>query len=443
MSDSLIQRAALAVSLLNPAFARVNRWMLDVWRADEEGYGRLIAERLNSHAESFARRGLFEPPAAELYPAHSLEALARWPVFERVRLQGMYARLRELYADDPRYIHYQSGGSTGEPTQLYRLKTTSPLERLSSIHMLRVVGWSPGTLRICLWGSDRDLGLKLDARRGLKAWLAGQLTHVIAIGGYAPDDATYLEFVDCVHRHPGCAVYGYTGLLDECARLMLRRGETIEPGVISAFWGTAEMLHPHQRELFEEAYGAPVRDFYGSRECPYMAAECSHGTRHINPRYYMEVVDSGRNTLAPGEQGELCVTDLFNDATPLIRYMIGDMGAVCWQRCGCGRNGLALVSLAGRVNDVIRLKSGRYLSSVFFPQVVKQYPGIRKAQLARLGTEHFAARYTGELTGEIRREMQEVISSICEGARVNVELVDEIPLTREGKLRYYVDESGD
>jgi phenylacetate-CoA ligase len=265
-----------------------------------------------------------------------------------------------------------------------------------------------------------------------------ECAHEIAF--YAPDDTVYRKFLDCVEANPGCAVYGYTGLLEQCAQLMIEEGRQLKPGTISAFWCTAEMLSPHQRELLKHAFGLPVRDFYGSRECPWMAAECEHGTRHLNPRYFVEALDSERRRLAPGVEGELAVCDLFNTATPLLRYLIGDRGAVRWQRCACGRNGLALTTLGGRTNDMIRLKSGRYLSSVFFPQVVKQFPGIKRAQLARVGLEHFIARYTGDLTNEAEQSMAGVISKICEGARAEMQHVDQITLTREGKLLPFVDE---
>jgi len=121
--------------------------------------------------------------------------------------------------------------------------------------------------------------------------------------------------------------------------------------------------------------------------------------------------------------------------------MVGDMGEVRWQSCACGRNGLALATFEGRVNDRIRLASGRYLSSIFFPQVVRQFPGIRQAQLARLSLNHFTARFTGEMSPGDKQRMAELVGRICEGARVDVVRLESIERTPQGKLLYYVDES--
>lgn len=440
MAYSRIQHGIFQALKLNPVYAGLARWSDRVWVAGNDEFGHLIVDRLNRQGQRFQAAGLFKPPDDARYPAANLDDLERWPVLERQGLKDLYPGLKKLRGEDRRYVPYQSGGSTGEPTQLYRHKTTSPQELLSMRNMLGIVGWRPGVLRVSLWGSPRDLGLMEAAGRGLKARLGRQMANVKAIGGYAPDEATYFEFIELVIRHPGCVVYGFAGLLEECARLMQQSRRSIPPGAISAMYSTAEMLHPHQREMIERAFGLAVRDMYGSRECPWMAAECEHGTRHVNPRYFVEALDRARQRVTPGETGELAVTDLFNEATPLIRYMVGDMGAVRWQSCACGRNGLALVNLEGRVNDQIRLASGQYLSSTFFPQIARQFAGIQKAQLARVRGDEFVARYTGEMSQAEEQRMAEIVRNLCPGVEISVKSVVEIPLTAQGKLMYYVDE---
>jgi phenylacetate-CoA ligase len=63
---------------------------------------------------------------------------------------------------------------------------------------------------------------------------------------------------------------------------------------------------------------------------------------------YVEI-ETPRGPAQPGEVGSVLITDLLDHAMPLIRYRIGDMGALASCECVC-RHLPRLEKVAGRAN---------------------------------------------------------------------------------------------
>jgi len=112
-------------------------------------------------------------------------------------------------------------------------------------------------------------------------------------------------------------------------------------------------MHPaggwFMREKVEEVFGCPVYNRYGSREVGDIAGECKyHQGLHVLPwGSYVEIVDEAGNLVEPGVEGRILVTCLTNYAMPLIRYDIGDRGALAGEfKCPCGRDGQMFARLA-------------------------------------------------------------------------------------------------
>ena len=53
--------------------------------------------------------------------------------------------------------------------------------------------------------------------------------------------------------------------------------------------------------------------------------------------YLIECLDCGRAPVAEGEVGELVVTSLTKECSPVLRYRTRDLTRVTTGRCACGR----------------------------------------------------------------------------------------------------------
>jgi phenylacetate-CoA ligase len=125
-----------------------------------------------------------------------------------------------------------------------------------------------------------------------------------------------------------------------------------------------------RRQLDRELGFTAINSYGLSELCgPGVACECleQRDGLHIQEDHFLvEVIEpqSGR-VLDEGEEGELVFTTLTKEALPLIRYRTGDLGRVSYAPCACGRTTARIVSLRGRIDDMITVRGvNLYPSSV-------------------------------------------------------------------------------
>ncbi len=95
-------------------------------------------------------------------------------------------------------------------------------------------------------------------------------------------------------------------------------------------------------------YGAS--EFYGP-----MFVECEKqcGAHVWADLALIEILDENGEPVEDGESGEVVVTMLQKEAFPLIRYKIGDISTLTWEKCSCGRTHPRLGRITGRSDDMI------------------------------------------------------------------------------------------
>ncbi|MBI5480541.1 MAG: phenylacetate--CoA ligase family protein, partial [Deltaproteobacteria bacterium] len=194
------------------------------------------------------------------------------------------------------------------------------------------------------------------------------------------------------------------------------------------------------RRVIEEAFGCRVYDKYGSREFSGIAYECeAHAGHHVVAEgYIVEVLRDGRPA-APGETGEVVITDLNNFCMPFIRYRIGDLAEAMdnSQACPCGRGLPRLGDIDGRVQSIIRGLDGRYLPGAFFYHYLKDFDHAFKLYQVlqeEVGAIVFkvvkGSRYSDDVLAEVLRTFRRYLG---EGMRIDVQFVDQIEMVRTGK----------
>ncbi|MDQ1427091.1 MAG: hypothetical protein QOK39_567, partial [Acidimicrobiaceae bacterium] len=93
-----------------------------------------------------------------------------------------------------------------------------------------------------------------------------------------------------------------------------------------------------------------------------------------------------------GQAGRLLLTTLTNDLMPLVRYDIGDVGAIDnARRCPCGRTSPVLRELHGRQDDVVITKDGRRIS-IFAFSLALHNSDVSMLQLVQKRPDSFLVR---------------------------------------------------
>jgi phenylacetate-CoA ligase len=140
------------------------------------------------------------------------------------------------------------------------------------------------------------------------------------------------------------ALAALDGALNISPKLVFCGGETVSPGL---------------RRLVRQAWGINLFDSYGLTETLVIAGECSvHKGMHIyEDAVLMEVVDEKGRLLPPGEKGAgVYLTSLINRTLPVIRYAVSDIITITNVPCPCGSPFKRIVSIEGRVEEMLRLR---------------------------------------------------------------------------------------
>jgi phenylacetate-CoA ligase len=123
-------------------------------------------------------------------------------------------------------------------------------------------------------------------------------------------------------------------------------------------------------ERMEELWGAPIHEGYGASQTygGFVTSSCERGAvtdgRRNGMHFYEwailhEVLDPDTlEPVAPGEVGELVITHLEKEASPLVRFRTRDrVRYLSWTECPCGRQLDMIESgTVGRWDDMIKVK---------------------------------------------------------------------------------------
>ena len=123
---------------------------------------------------------------------------------------------------------------------------------------------------------------------------------------------------------------------------------------------------------------------------------------------------------------------------PLIRYDVGDICVPTDELCPCGR-GLPLIEkVEGRSDDFVTATDGTVLSPTLLLIVMKEIPGIAQYRLAQETRSRFKVMlvrdqdFKERTLNQVENGIKEVVGN---DALVEVQIVDEIPKDKAGKIR--------
>lgn len=232
---------------------------------------------------------------------------------------------------------------------------------------------------------------------------------------------------------------GYPSALAVFASYLREEGRTLP---MRAVFTTAEILYPYQRELMRKVFCCEVYDVYGCGDGMGHATECEqHNGMHVCPEVsVMQVVDAQGRNVAPGEEGEVVLTSLFDYTMPLIRYAPGDRAVVKAGTCHCGRGGMMLERITGRIADVFRLANGRVLNALSIP-FEDMYRNVAQFQIVQETPDRVLVKVVPRRTVKMSvvETIQRIMRHHCgEGISIEVSIVDQIEVPPSGKFRYIV-----
>ena len=161
----------------------------------------------------------------------------------------------------------------------------------------------------------------------------------------------------------------YSLFLAEYAR---EHGIDLASGPLKAGFFGAEPWSEGMRADIEAKLGIKAYDIYGLTEIigPGVGAECSEqdGLHIFEDHFYPEIIDPETGAVLPaGEKGELVLTTLTRQGTPVLRYRTRDITYLIDEPCPCGRTSRRIHRLMGRNDDMLIIRGVNV-----FPQQVEE-----------------------------------------------------------------------
>jgi phenylacetate-CoA ligase len=372
-------------------------------------------------------RELLERNGIDPVSIGGLHDLERLPLLSREMLRGAGDRAWASDLPAQRRIIASTSGSSDEPLTLaYRFEDRLRKHAVG-LHCMWLYGWRPWYRGLAL-GSQalpRDHALE---RFGISRW------------AWIDHSRPVREWLEIYERVRPQAFHSYPSALREfCFEVHDRGPLHWRPRVLSV----GGELSPEELDpLAVEVFGRPPLVMYGAVEGGRLAFGCGASRAlHVRPdAVHIEILRDGRRA-APGETGQVFITSLINTAMPIIRYELGDLAAWVPGACPCGSWWPRLAIHQGRSGDAIPLPGGRRVPVTSLGAIVGKSRSIRQFQFLRRGDSALLLRFEpyGSPGAELE-QLREDLEAALPGIQVRLEACGQLPRTRTGKVRRYVDE---
>jgi len=366
--------------------------------------------------------------------------LQRLPVLTKETIRSQFNALQSKHTSCRNCQVNTSGGSTGEPVKLIQddeYRDCSTALRWFSQHLL---GCELGQPHVWLWGSERDLD---SGTRSRKAQFFNWLTNTTWLNAFRMSPTNMRRFIELLNRMRPRLIIAYAQAAYELAQFAEREGLAVVPQ--QALVTSAGTLYPFMREKVQQVFGCAVYNLYGSREVSDIAWELPGRRGLWAPPWanFVEIVDEDYRTAPVGTEGNIVVTSLTNFAMPLLRYWIGDRGALLpGENASGGPQVLGHVS--GRTVDTFRRRDQTLVDGEYFTHLLYHRPWVWKFQVVQISHARLCFKIVLAAGGPPKQELEEITarSRLAMGSdcAVDFEFCDEIPAPPSGKFRYTISE---
>ena len=367
----------------------------------------------------------------------SWELLENWPKLDKAVVRESPRQFisskvsgKHLYVD-------HTSGTTGKPTLIFI--SHKKAREWFAIYEARIRRWAGLDYheRWGIFGGQKVIPLE-QTRPPYWIWNKGLNQVYFSIFHITKESTS--DYIKALHHYSPHYLIVYPSALSVLSRFILQ--SNLKPPKLKAIISNSEKLTLTYRRTIEEAFECPVLDTYGMAEMLSASSECSAGNMHFWPETgHIEIYDPLEGAFScTHHSGLYCLTSLFSEDMPLIRYINGDMGSLPhWEAfCACGRTLPTLGPVNGRSNDLILTNDGREL--YILDSLYNDLP-IVEAQLIQLDLNKFevnAVPDEGYSHQTVEKEIYSRLAQYLGEVNIKVNQVEEIQRDESGKFRSFI-----
>ncbi|SDH45453.1 phenylacetate--CoA ligase family protein [Myroides phaeus] len=368
------------------------------------------------------------------YNIVDLKDISRLPIISKEVLRN---NIKEFYTIDvSKGIVSKTGGTTGKSLEVIYSRNNMQ-ERFAMLDDFRNrFGYKLG--KRTAWFSGKDLLNVRDLSKN-RFWKTDYLYKVRYYSTFHIKEEYLRYYVEDLIKFQPEYFVGFPSTILEIAKYGLKHRYSYPVGVTKAIFPTAETITDEMRECIESFFKCKIYNQYASSEGAPFIFECSEGNLHLELQSgVFEVLDDNNE---PSHTGRLVITSFTTEATPLIRYDIGDSITLedKLKKCSCGNNNPLVKEILGRIDDFVFSPENGKINLGNVSNTLKDTKGIIRFQVIQnkldsidILLEIDTKIYSKEIESRFVRNWRDRIGN---SMNLNISYVKEIPVEKSGKFR--------
>jgi phenylacetate-CoA ligase len=354
----------------------------------------------------------------------TIDDLPKWPVVDK----------SEMMEDVRGWMLFSSSGSTGAPRVFRYTQNDRELWSWANARAMHSFSIRPSdTMFICSGYGPHCFAW------GVQYALARMKVGMIPGGGMTSDMRAMI-----VERFKPTVITCTPSYALHLGRVLEEKG--LEPAKSSVrlllVGGEPAAGIANTRQRLEDVWNARLVEFYGCTEvsphcggysCPASDKDDGPVTTHLMEDIQIwELVDAeDKAPVAEGEKGLTVCTSLNSEASPQLRFLVGDYTTFTTDGCDCGRTHVrAIGAFSGRADDLINLR-GIKMYPTEIEQAIRAVPGI--------GDEYEIVLSQNEkgldiMTARVEHEDDNVADSVVNEIRSRCEVRADVEVLTPGTL---------
>jgi phenylacetate-CoA ligase len=367
------------------------------------------------------------------------EALKAFPIVSKDTIQSNQDEFLPISFRKIPHYETTTGGTSGNQLKIYLDNASQAMEMAFMHRQWQRVGYKT---------SDRKAtfrGVSFPNLREEIYWQHNPAYNELQFSPFHMSDQSLPLYIEKIIKFNPSFFHGYPSAIDFLAEYVIRNNLQSKMPKLKAIFLGSEGCSISQRVRIQTAFKARVFTWYGHSERTVLAGECecSDVYHHIPDYGILEIIDSNGNACSVGEKGEIVGTGLFNFSMPLIRYKTEDFATRLEPFCECcGRSWDRFSNVDGRwKQDMIYGRNGSKFSLASINMHGNIFDHIKRFQYHQTEPGVCTLKIVPASTFELKM-LTEIKSSyrnkVGNGLDIEIQIVDDIPLTARGKLKLLV-----
>nr|WP_293300132.1 CoF synthetase [Allomuricauda sp.] len=355
-------------------------------------------------------------------------SLQDFPVVNKNVIKEHFGGLVTTSSKEKKVNKIFTSGSTGVPFMIYQNQEKKNRNTADTIYFAKQAGFTIG---------DKLLYVRLWTKELRKKRIPALIQNISPINIEDLEGEKIQHLLTKLQKNKSPKGWlGYpSGLEKICDYLDAINSKPIHCNIKSII-GMSENLSDDVRSRMWYYFDTPMVSRYSNFENGIIAQQTASSNYFVInwASYILEILDfNSDRPVKHGELGRIVITDLYNHATPMIRYDTGDVGAIAIDP---DEPFPVLKTVEGRKSDILLDTMGSMISPFKFMSIIPKYPEVKQIQFLQVDNATYTIKINMDDSFNREEELLSLFKSyVGQDAKVKMEYVNEIPLLNSKKRK--------